>query len=80
MKAADLLKEASLLHEELIQKRRYLHAHPEVGFDLTETYKFVYDQLVSFGYAPHAYGKCGLIASCGHKEKGKTEGIRGKGC
>ena len=72
MNPTQLLQEAELLHDELVKKRRYLHTHPEVGFDLKETYRFVYDQLVSFGYAPNAYGKCGLIATCGHKEKGKS--------
>lgn len=72
MKPEDLIKEAALLQEELSTKRRFLHTHPEVGFDLKDTCQFIHEQLVSFGYAPHSYGKCGLIASCGHKEKGKT--------
>ena len=69
MTAQELLQEAALLQYELTQKRRFLHTHPEVGFDLNDTYQFVYDQLVSFGYAPHSYGKRGLIATCGHQDK-----------
>lgn len=72
MTAVDLLEKSKSLKEELITHRRYLHTHPGVGFDLQETYQYVYDQLVHLGYSPNSYGKCGLIASCGHAEKGKT--------
>lgn len=72
MNTENLLSEASVLYDKLLEHRRFLHTHPEIGFELKETYQYVYDALVSMGYAPHAYGKCGLIAICGHKEKGKT--------
>lgn len=72
MTANELLEKAKSLHEELVAHRRYLHTHPGVGFDLQETYQYVYDQLTQMGYAPNSYGKCGLIASCGHASKGKT--------
>ena len=72
MTATNILEKAQNLQEELVAHRRYLHTHPGVGFDLQETYHYVYDQLVQMGYAPNAYGKCGLIASCGHANKGKT--------
>ena len=72
MTANEILLKAKSLQEELVAHRRYLHTHPGVGFDLQETYQYVYDQLVEMGYAPNSYGKCGLIASCGHANKGKT--------
>lgn len=72
MEAKNILENAKSLKEELISHRRFLHTHPGVGFDLQETYQYVYDQLVQMGYAPNSYGKCGLIASCGHTNKGKT--------
>lgn len=72
MTGTEILEKAKSLQEELIQYRRFLHTHPETGFDLQETYQYVYDQLIHMGYAPNSYGRCGLIASCGHANKGKT--------
>lgn len=72
MTPTEILEKAKSLQDELVGHRRFLHTHPGVGFDLQETYQYVYDQLVQMGYAPNSYGKCGLIASCGHANKGKT--------
>lgn len=72
MIANEILEKAKALQHELIEHRRYLHSHPGVAFDLQETYHYVYEQLTHMGYAPNSYGKCGLIASCGHSNKGKT--------
>ena len=36
-----LVKEAKALEPELIANRRYLHAHPECGYELTKTCAFV---------------------------------------
>ena len=67
MNTENLLQESLSLQEKLVRIRRYLHAHPGVGFDIQETYQYVHDQLVQMGYSPHSYGKCGLIATVGHK-------------
>lgn len=72
MTATEILQQSQGLQSELVEHRRYLHTHPGVGFELQETYQYVHDQLVQMGYTPSSYGKCGLIASCGDKEKGKT--------
>lgn len=72
MTATEILEKAKSLQKELVSHRRFLHTHPGVGFDIDDTYQYVYDQLVHIGYSPNAYGKRGLIVSCGHKEKGKT--------
>ena len=72
MTHTELLEKAKHMQEELIAHRRYLHAHPGVEFDLQETYQYVYEQLTQMGYSPNSYGKCGMIASCGHAENGKT--------
>ena len=61
-----ILSESLELQEKLVEIRRHLHSHPELGFDLQETYQLVHDQLVQMGYAPHKYGKMGLIATVGH--------------
>ena len=72
MTSNEILEKAKSIQEELVAHRRFLHTHAEVGFQLQDTYHYVYDQLVQMGYAPNSYGKCGLIASCGHCENGKT--------
>ena len=60
-----ILSEAQKLSEELIQYRRWLHKHAEVGFDLTDTANFVKKHLESFGYEVTPCGKCGLAATIG---------------
>ena len=72
MTGTEILEKAKSMQDDLVAHRRFLHTHPGVGFDLQETYQYVYDQLVQMGYSPNSYGRCGLIASCGHAEKGKT--------
>lgn len=72
MTHTEILEKAKSLQNELVAHRRYLHTHPGVGFDLQETYQYVYEQLTHMGYSPNSYGKCGLIASCGHANNGKT--------
>lgn len=70
MSPEQILSESLELQENLIEHRHYLHSHPGVGFDIQETYQYVHDQLVAMGYAPHKYGKAGLIATVGHKVAG----------
>ena len=72
MTGTEILEKAKSMQDDLVAHRRFLHTHPGVSFDLQETYQYVYDQLVQMGYSPNSYGRCGLIASCGHAEKGKT--------
>ncbi|MBQ3030340.1 MAG: amidohydrolase [Agathobacter sp.] len=72
MTANQILEKAKNLHDELLGHRRFLHTHPELGFDLQETYQYVYNQLTHMGYSPNSYGRRGLIVSCGHANKGKT--------
>lgn len=72
MTGTELLEKTKALQDDLVSHRRFLHSHPGIGFELQETYQYVYDQLVQMGYAPNSYGRCGLIASCGHANKGKT--------
>ena len=52
MNPEELLKEASNMQEELTKNRRYLHTHPETGFDITETKAYVKKELTDMGYAP----------------------------
>ncbi len=66
-------KELQLL---LTKHRRYLHSHPELGFDLHQTKEYVKKELISMGYQPTECGKCGLVALAGGTIPGKTFLIR----
>lgn len=72
MNPEELLKEASNMQEELTKNRRYLHTHPETGFDLTETKAYVKKELTDMGYTPIDCGKAGLTALAGGKKSGKV--------
>lgn len=72
-----ILEEAKDMREELVEKRRYLHANPETEFNLIKTLKFVESELINMGYEPIHCGKSGLIAIVGGKKQGKTFLIRG---
>lgn len=74
---AKILEEAKSMSQELIKKRRYLHANPETGFNLTKTLEFVESELINMGYQPIHCGKSGLVAIAGGKKQGKTFLIRG---
>ena len=62
-----ILEEAKALQEEIRTNRRWLHAHAEVGFDLTQTKAYVKKQLTDMGYEPVECGKAGLVALAGGK-------------
>ncbi len=51
------------------EDRRYLHAHPGVGFDLQQTFDYVWHQLTDMGLSPRRCGKCGVCADMGEGEK-----------
>ncbi|MCH5184541.1 MAG: amidohydrolase [Oscillospiraceae bacterium] len=76
MNVKEILKRASELQPELLEIRRELHKHPEVGFDLPFTKAFVKKKLEEFGYTPVEMGKAGLVAICGGKKPGKTVLLR----
>lgn len=72
MNPQELLKEAQNIQNELIKNRRYLHTHPETGFDLTETKAYVKKELTDMGYTPIDCGKAGLTALAGGKKSGRV--------
>ena len=55
--------------ERIITDRRYLHQHAETGFDLHDTFDYVWRQLVQMGLSPRKCGRCGIIADIGKGEK-----------
>ncbi|MBP3507155.1 MAG: amidohydrolase [Lachnospiraceae bacterium] len=70
-------KEAQTLQDTIVENRRYLHTHPETGFDLKETLPYVKHELMKMGYEPKECGKAGLVALAGGKRPGKVFLIRG---
>ncbi|MGN1147541.1 MAG: M20 family metallopeptidase [Lachnospiraceae bacterium] len=77
MTAETILQEARSQTELIVADRRYLHTHPETGFDLTDTYTYVKEALTKMGYEPMPCGKAGLVALAGGKKPGKVFLIRG---
>lgn len=77
MNTEQLMQEALDMEAYLVESRRYLHAHPGVGFDLGDTVTFVKKELESMGYTPCEYGKSGIVVLAGGKKPGKTFLIRG---
>ena len=61
-------KDALGIKDELLEHRRYLHQHPEIGMDLEETASYVESQLRVYGYHTKRYGKCGVSAIAGNKK------------
>lgn len=70
------LNDISSYEPYLIKTRRWLHAHPEIGFDVSETHDFVMNELHLMGIKviPHV-GKNSLIGLIENGE-GKTIGLR----
>lgn len=62
--------EARRLEQQCIEDRRYLHAHAEVGFELHETFDYIWKQLSEMGAEPTKCGRCGITATIG--KPGKT--------
>ena len=62
---SNIFKEAEHIKQELIENRRYLHMHPETGFDTVETVSFVKKKLTEMGYEPVDCGK-GVVAIIGN--------------
>ena len=77
MTETTLLQEAETYKEELVNTRRYLHIHPETGFDLSDTVAYVKKELIAMGYDPQPCGKSGLTVLAGGKKDGKVFLIRG---
>ena len=71
-----LLDEAQSIQAEMVEWRRELHQHPEIGFDLDYTKRFVKNKLIEFGCIPQDCGKAGIVVILG-KPGGKTILLRG---
>ena len=65
----DFLTKAKALQGELSRHRRWLHAHPGVAFDLSDTLDYVRQELTKLGLSPVSCGRAGLTATIGQGEK-----------
>ncbi|NEU30335.1 amidohydrolase [bacterium LRH843] len=63
--------------DEVVSWRRYMHQHPELSFQETETAKFIADKLESFGLeVKRNVGGNGVVATLSGKQPGKTLALR----
>ena len=73
----NFLKEAELLEKEIIETRRYLHAHPELSFQEENTTAFLENALREIGLVPHRFPDYfGVWADIHGTEGGKTVLLR----
>ena len=63
-----MLDKAMKIKDELIEHRRWLHAHAETGFDLHQTADYVCRQLEDMGYLPRRIGRCGIVVDHNRSE------------
>lgn len=59
------LELAKLYENELVQIRRDLHRIPGEKFSVDQTYQYVFNKLVEYGYEPRRCGQCGIVATIG---------------
>jgi len=65
METTEFLKEAEKLQPELIEHRRYLHEHAEVGFDVPKTEAYIVENLQKIGVKHKKCGRSGIVATLG---------------
>ena len=69
MNSEEILKLIKEDMENLIEDRRYLHEHAEVGFELENTIAYVQKRLKEAGLKPERVGKAGIVATiCGNPD------------
>ena len=70
------LERAKTLYDELVENRRFLHTHPELGMNLPETTTFVQTKLREMGIEPKLCGGSGVTALIGGKKPGPVVLLR----
>jgi len=65
----NLLARAQALTPIMTADRRWLHAHAETGFDLADTFQYVWNQLTQLGLKPRKCGRCGIVAEIGQGDR-----------
>jgi len=71
-----LLSEAKSIKKSMVDHRRCIHQHAEIGLDLPMTRAYVMEKLTEMGYDPQETGG-GVVAVAGGKKPGKVFMIRG---
>ena len=56
-----VIEEAGAINDELIAARRTIHKLAEVGFELTDTVKYLEGELKLAGLLPRRIGRCGIL-------------------
>lgn len=54
----NIVEEAKKYEEQIVKDRRYLHQHPEIGFDLPNTQKYIQQRLDEMGIT---HKQCGVV-------------------
>ncbi len=72
----NIYQEVLGIRDTIVENRRWLHQHPELGLDLPQTADYVEQKLREMGYEPKRIGACGIVAVAG-KKPGKCILIRG---
>lgn len=71
-----ILEEAEALADDIVADRRWLHEHPEIGFDLPQTTAYVADRLREIGLEPREIVPGGLVATIGDPSRGRCFMLR----
>lgn len=66
----EILEEAKALQQTIVNDRRWLHRHPELGFDLKETAAYVQNRLEEMGYTVTEPCEGGLLTQIGDSTAG----------
>lgn len=67
MNGNDFVSEAERMSDELIEIRRSIHRHPELGLDTEKTADLVMEKLMGMGYEPTRIGSNSVTATVGKK-------------
>ena len=74
---SSVLEKAKKLQPQIVELRRYLHAHPELSFHEFETAKLSAEKLAQLGYSVKTgVGKTGVVADFGKNDSGITIAVR----
>jgi hippurate hydrolase len=77
MRAMDMLAAARAILPEIVDARRRIHRHPELGLDLPETQRLVVDRLAALGLEPRlGRGLTSVTAVIGADRPGRTVILR----
>ncbi|WP_197714186.1 amidohydrolase [Priestia endophytica] len=72
----ELRKKAEELKESLIQWRRYIHQHPELGFEEEKTSQFIQERLKEMNIPFNIVAKTGIVALIKGESDGPTLALR----